>query len=545
MQMSKTAIKIQDQIKKPLSIQVEDLIKILGPCGRGLTPSTELVITTDSRTIKIDSAFFCYVGTGFDPHSLLVPELLENTGALICEKKPNFDTGDLAVWVVRDARQAWAKCCMQALGNPQKDMEHWGITGTNGKTSVSQMISQLLAQLHAPHLVQGTLGSELKTNTSNWSFKTQHTTPDPDYLAPTLVAAKDAGCKRNIMEVASQSILHRKLTGIKFKVLAFTSFSQDHLDLHGSMEKYFETKMNFFIRHAECDASIFVHASVYEKFMVAFEHHKKPTQFVAAYGLKQDLDKLNQSYNHSFELTRTDETAVCIKQIDEKTCTWQLNIQDNVHFDPLSLANLCCALAIIKQTGSLPKTSEHVLNAGKVGVRGRFEQVLSGDKIHPHVFVDYAHTPDALAKVLQSGRQFLESSSTIKNKDVPGKLWVVFGCGGDRDRSKRRLMGKAAEKFSDFVVVTSDNPRTENPDAILTDIMPGLTDGQPESIGNQSIHKEAAREKAILYALENAAPCDCVIIAGKGHETTQIIGDQVIAFDDAEKVRQWAASCET
>jgi UDP-N-acetylmuramoyl-L-alanyl-D-glutamate--2,6-diaminopimelate ligase len=167
------------------------------------------------------------------------------------------------------------------------------------------------------------------------------------------------------------------------------------------------------------------------------------------------------------------------------------------------------------------------VDTNQIQVRGRFEKIAAGKSDGPHVFVDYAHTPDALEKVLLNGRQYLKQ---IKASEA-AKLWVVFGCGGDRDKAKRPLMGRSAAQNADVVVVTSDNPRSESPDSIIADIVAGLDADQ--------FVIEPDREKAIFHALEHAAQDDCVIIAGKGHETEQIVGDQVIAFDDAEKVQQW------
>ncbi len=528
-------IEIQTQLKKPLRIQTKDLRDLFGAPAISDSPpnalNTTLNITTDSRNAGSESVFFCYPGTSFDPHSLLTSEFLSGIGALVCEKMPSVAT-KTPVWVLPNARAAWTQSCQRALHDPAKSFCSWGVTGTNGKTSVSQMTSMLLAQIKTPHIAFGTLGAELFCEAGRWQVNTPHTTPDPDTLNVLLREAKKSSCKLNIMEVASQSILHQKLVGMKFSALSFTSFSQDHLDLHKTMNEYFQAKMNFFIRYAENDASIFVHVSVFEKFMSAFKKFKKPAQFVAVYGLKKELEK-HSVEGPCFSLNRLGRQSILVEHTNGDKPVWQAKLANQTHYDSLSLSNLLCSLSMVKTTGYVHDLTK--VDTNQVQVRGRFEKVILDTRKRLHVFIDYAHTPDALEKVLENGRQYLESQKAEGPETC--RLWVVFGCGGDRDTSKRPMMGLAASEKADKVVVTSDNPRSEAPEAIVKDIA--------AAVSPSKLYTEADRSLAIRYALDHAADGDCVVIAGKGHETTQVIGDQVIAFDDAEKVRQWASQQAT
>jgi UDP-N-acetylmuramoyl-L-alanyl-D-glutamate--2,6-diaminopimelate ligase len=295
------------------------------------------------------------------------------------------------------------------------------------------------------------------------------------------------------------------------------------------MENYFRVKMDFFIRYAESDASMFIHVSVFDRFLHAFKPHQKPAQRIVAYGLIDEFEQISQhTPQHSFALSRDSRTISVEQKVDEEV-VWSKKLPNNTHFDSLSLTNLCCSLAMIKTADLLGGDSELVTD--QVQVRGRFEKVLAGDGKKPYVFVDYAHTPDALEKVLRNGRHYLSALPKSLSNSASAELWVVFGCGGDRDKGKRPLMGSAALQFADRAVVTSDNPRTESPEGIIADIVAADME--------EKLHAEPNREVAINYALSNAKPGDCVIIAGKGHETYQEVNGKRSDFDDFRIVEDY------
>jgi UDP-N-acetylmuramoyl-L-alanyl-D-glutamate--2,6-diaminopimelate ligase len=314
----------------------------------------------------------------------------------------------------------------------------------------------------------------------------------------------DKGVQQAVMEVSSIALDQFRTWGCRFQVGVFTNLTQDHLDYHGTFDEYYAAKLRFF-RDYQLPTAVVNQDDVWGKRLL-----KDATAAqVWSYSLREKADFCVIGAKYLKDRTEAQLTTPEGKFLIQSPFIGEYN-----------LANCVGMIAAAHGAGAPIRDAVAVLKEVQ-GVRGRVERVTSG-ATQPHVFVDYAHTPDALEKVLQE-------LSRIK-KGNGGKLITVFGCGGDRDRSKRPLMGKIAEQLSDLVVVTSDNPRTEDPDKIVDDIEVGMN-------GKQL--REVNRKAAIEKALAAASPDDIVLVAGKGHEDYQIIGTTKIHFDDAEVVRQF------
>jgi UDP-N-acetylmuramoyl-L-alanyl-D-glutamate--2,6-diaminopimelate ligase len=454
----------------------------------GGTPAAHAgTLTTDSRQVAKGDLFLAYQGVLLDGHAHLGKAIEQHAGLLIVEDQAKIPAGTKTAWAeVKSGRGAWAFLAAEAFGNPQRELTCLGVTGTNGKTSTVWMIGELLRAAGVRCLTIGTLGAYF----GDHHVPTRHTTPDPDVLYALLADAVKRGVSTMAMEVSSHAIAQEKVLPIRYSAAAFTSFSRDHLDFHPTMEHYFETKMRLFEELLTPDATKI---------------------FCDAIEPKPDLSDF-EVYGRNIRIKSTGFTGTEL-EIATKIGVFSGRIP---YFARHAIENFVAALLTSKVvTKSLVDAS---LWKNLRPVPGRLEQVV-GKKSGPQVVVDYAHTPDALEKTLQVLRPFTK-----------GQLAVVFGCGGDRDKGKRPEMAKIAEALADRVYVTSDNPRTEKPEAILDDIVRGLDRPDQAKV-------EVDRAKAIARAIREARSDDMVLIAGKGHETYQIIGKETLPFDDREVAR--------
>ena len=399
-----------------------------------------------------------------------------------------------------DMAQTCAQIATAFYGNPAAKLKLVGVTGTNGKTTTTHLIEFLLNQMQLPAAIFGTL----YTRWPGHEKTALYTTPFAVDLQKELAEAVTAGCKYAVMEVSSHALAQQRVLGCGFEVAVFTNLTQDHLDFHTDMEDYFNAKSLLF-------------SSDYLK-------GRAVVNIDDPYG-KRIVETLNSDRVWSYSTTdKTADLYAFDLQYQPNGVKGMLHTpKGETAFDlPLvgqfNLSNMLAAVGAALELGL-----DLSAIAGKLsqfsGVPGRMERVQISSDQDISVIVDYAHTPDSLENLLKASRPF-----------IPGKMICVFGCGGDRDRTKRPIMGKIVAELADVAVVTSDNPRTEVPDRILEDILAGI----PAGVGPIVMCDRAA---AIRTAIMQAQPGDGVLIAGKGHEDYQILGTEKVHFDDREQAR--------
>ena len=426
----------------------------------------------DTRSVGPGALFFCVRGARFDGHELVDRAIDSGAAALVVEKPVASRVPQI---IVEDSRGAMAAAALEFFGHPTEELEIAAVTGTNGKTTTAFLLYSILeAAGRKPGLlgtIESRIGGEVRPAV--------RTTPEAIDLQRAFREMLDVGDRSAAMEATSHGSELGRLVGIRFSTLAFTNLTQDHLDLHGTMEAYFEAKRRLFLE-GRPPAAINVGDEWGRRLAT-----DRPDALT--YGFADDAE------------IRPD----ALDGIDLK-----LKGRFNVE-------NALAALASGRLLGIDDDAIARGLEAVD-GVPGRFEAVDEGQPFT--VLVDYAHTPDSLENVLTTAREL-----------TPGRLICVFGCGGDRDREKRPLMGKIASDLADVPIVTSDNPRSEDPGAIIDEIVAGIG-GDVEIIQD--------RRSAIAYAIEAAGPGDVVVIAGKGHEQGQQFRDRTVPFDDREVARE-------
>ncbi len=450
----------------------------------------------DSRRIERGSLFAALRGTRHDGHDFIPEAIARGCSAILAGRRlPGLL---LPVCRVRDTRAAYSRLCQAMAGDPSRQLKVIGITGTNGKTTTSCLIASILTAAGYCVGLLGTLGCcDGRTVT-----RTTHTTPPADELAPTLARMVRNGCSYAVMEVSSHALDQSRVAGIAFDAVCVTNVRRDHLDYHRSLGSYRQAK-----------ARLLDHLS-----NVGFAVLNADDPVVMSYLSRIDGPVLTVGMNPGAEITATllerapSEQTMLLVAGDEAIPVRTRMIGVHHAYNCLIAAAVGLAYGI-----DLP-TVVRGLEAVDY-VPGRLERIECGQPFG--VFVDYAHTPDALAGSLQTLREVVE-----------GRLICVFGAGGDRDQGKRPLMGRAVEAGVDLAVITNDNPRSEHPLSILQDLLSGMRrPDEAEVIPD--------RGEAIAWALSQAEAGDCVLIAGKGHETEQIVGHHRVAFDDREVARQW------
>lgn len=466
-----------------------------------LTPkTTPLELTTDSRLASPKHIFLAYKGIGSDAHTYIATAEKAGVAAIICEDISFIDQSSKTPWLqVKNGRAAWSWLASLAFGHPQQHLKIIGVTGTNGKTSTVWYCRQLLAQFGEPCVTLGTLGIWVGEE----FIPSSHTTPDPPLLFATFAAAVKQGIRIVAMECSSHAVAQKKLEPLRFDALAFTSFSQDHLDLHGTMAEYLQTKWKLFTQFSKTTTRMAFSSAITDE----LDFTKIKTTDLWVYGLNAEKQAAHWSISNFLQVTIEAMTARDSKFIFAAN-------KNKLHGKaalPAEYAteNLAAATLLVEKI--VDKKVPEKYWAKITPPPGRM-QVVDHQR-GPIVIVDYAHTPDALEKTLQGAKDLCKKN-----------LWVVFGCGGDRDRSKRPQMGKIASELADQIVITSDNPRTEEPIAILAEIKAGTT--------SKNVHVEVDRAAAIKHAITSAKEGDVIVIAGKGHENYQIIGKKTLPFDD-------------
>lgn len=443
-------------------------------------------LVVDSRAAKRGSVFVALRGTKTDGHRFISDAISRGANVIVMERPMALPAGIRGV-VVADSARMLSQLAHVFYGEPAAQMQMLGVTGTNGKTTTTQMIAAILNGTGTPTAVVGTLGASFAQE----SWPLENTTPLAHDLHALLAQLLQRGARAVAMEVSSHALALRRVADIRFRAAALTNISRDHLDFHQTFQAYAAAKRSLF---EITDAAVFNFDDSHGKQWASEFAARKVT-----YSLVGDADLVATNIDLTEGASAFDVDGV----------RFALPIPGR-----FNVANALAAIGIARVMGIQTDRAAVALRT-LAAVPGRMEHLSSGGI---NVIVDYAHTPDALQNALRTIRE------TTK-----GKVTVVFGAGGDRDRGKRPQMGKVAAQFADRIVITSDNPRSEEPGEIAADIVAGL--------GNKPYDLILDRADAIQTAIQYAAPGDVVLIAGKGHEPYQIVHDDVRPFDDRSVAR--------
>jgi UDP-N-acetylmuramoyl-L-alanyl-D-glutamate--2,6-diaminopimelate ligase len=486
-----------------MNARLEQLLTDLDAKLHGDAATTVTDVVSDSRQVKPGALFVALRGERTDGHHHLKGAVDAGAAAVLVEEAP------LPLPVphaqVPDTRRALPVVASRFWGHPGDHLTLVGVTGTNGKTSTVRMIESIL---DADGRRVGSLGT-ISVRFGGEEIPTVLTTPEADAIQRTLARMLDGGAESVVMEVSSHALAQGRVGALRYDVAAFTNLSQDHLDFHGDMESYARAKHTLF-EPTHLDGPAIVHVGDPAGEDLA-RRLRAEGRTLLTYGRGSSTDADVRSVEEEIGL---DHSRIVVEDRGSPT---ELRVPLPGDFQ---VTNAVGAFTVARALGVGIDSIRQGL-AACPAVPGRLERVSGG---RPVVLVDYAHTPDALDRVLDRIRPL-----------VPGRLITVFGCGGDRDRAKRIPMAEAACRHSDHVLATSDNPRTEDPERILEDIAAGLS-GSHERIVD--------RREAIRRAVEMAAADDVVLIAGKGHETVQIVGDRRLPFDDRAEARAALAARE-
>ena len=460
---------------------------------KGNLPDREVTdLTSDSRKVTDGVVFVCIKGIKSDGHDFAEKAASSGAAAIVCDR----DLGLANQMIVGSTREAFAAMCENFMGHPLSRLKLIGVTGTNGKTSTTFITKQVLDRSgHKCGLIgtiQNMIGDEV--------LHTEFTTPDTYELHSLFARMAEAECEYVVMEVSSHALEQGRVAGLHFAAACFTNLTEDHLDFHGTMEAYFGAKAKLF-GMADC-AIINIDDEWGNRLRIG-----------------DDVELITYGIDNQLADVRAENVRFFADGVGFTLCAsgGRFNVKVPTPgkfsaYNALSAAG--CALAV----GASPEAVAEALNRS-TGIKGRAEVFPTGRDFT--IILDYAHTPDGVENILSSMRAVSQ-----------GRLVALLGCGGDRDPYKRPLMGEAAARLSDFVIVTSDNPRTEDPESIIRQIIPGVEkhDTPYTVIVN--------RREAMKYAVEHAQPGDVIVMAGKGHEDYQIIGKVKIHFDEREVLRE-------
>ena len=470
------------------------LIKLLdGINYKGVVVDAEIShLTCDSRAVKDGCVFACLKGVEADGHDYAFEASRMGAAAILVEK----DLGVSNQIIVPNTHYAYAKMCANFYGNPAKNLKFIGVTGTNGKTTVTKTIKNVLSMENKKVGLIGTIQNEI----CDIALKTDKTTPDHLEYQALLKSMVDNGCEYVVMEVSSHALDQCRIADTKFEVGVFTNLSQDHLDYHETMENYYQTKKKLF--------------AISKKSVICLDDR---------YGQRLAREIGGKMVTFSARNKSADYTA-CDINITADGVEYELagfGDKGKVWFSTpglFSVYNSMAAVIVCVALGcSFDRVIEEISNCKPV--KGRSENIPTGKDFN--IICDYAHSPDGLKNILDSVHSYSK-----------GRVVTLFGCGGDRDRTKRPIMGEVAAKNSDFLIVTSDNPRTEDPDDIIDDIILGVLKSKTPYV------KITDRREAIRYAIENAKKDDVILLAGKGHEDYQVVGRKKLPLDERDVVKK-------
>jgi UDP-N-acetylmuramoyl-L-alanyl-D-glutamate--2,6-diaminopimelate ligase len=459
-----------------------------------------LGIACDSRQVEPGYLFAALRGEQEDGNAY-VPDALSRGASAVLSAGASPESFP-ATWIqVADDRKALARVARNYYSHPDRRLGVIGVTGTNGKTTVVHLLESIFHEEGGEVCALGTLGYRIGRE----EFRAERTTPEAVDLYRLLDRAASEGCRRAVMEVSSHSLVLHRVEGLQFAAAVFTNLTRDHLDFHGDMDSYLEAKTTLFRELPAGRPAVINRDDPACDHLLAAGSGRGVT-----YGFSEASDVRVTDFEPLADGARVTLSA------------WGRPLQLRTRLIGRSNASNAAAAAAAALAVECPAAAVEAGIAALPGVPGRLESVDAGQPFS--VFVDYAHTDDALVNTLRTVREL-----------HPARLLVVFGCGGDRDRSKRPLMGAAAARLSDLAILTSDNPRTENPLSILADVEKGIRQITTDA-GRYRV--EPDRREAIRLALAEAGKGDAVVIAGKGHETYQILRERTLPFDDREVVRE-------
>jgi UDP-N-acetylmuramoyl-L-alanyl-D-glutamate--2,6-diaminopimelate ligase len=474
-------------------------------------------LTYDSRRVSAGEVFFAIPGEKVDGHRFIPQALKSGAAGIVVAHREAWPPG--TTWIrTKDVRRAMGLWGAHFFGRPSQRMKLVGVTGTNGKTTVSYLVESILS---AAGLKPGVIGT-VNYRYGGQQVPSHHTTPESLELQSLMAEMEKAGAKSVAMEVSSHALVQDRVRGIDFDVGLFTNLSRDHLDYHADMEAYFSAKRRLFTDYLKVSVKPNKAAVVFGQDAKGRELLKQIAALgfdIWSYGEDREWDVHPMSVQSDVAGLRG-QLAVRSRPLDFTSPL----------IGAANLQNIMGAVAV----GAALNLPADAISEGIEQLRsvpGRLEKVEN--RLGISVLVDYAHTPDALEKVLGAVRPLAQ-----------GRVLTVFGCGGDRDRGKRPLMGATAAALSDLLVVTSDNPRTEDPLRIIADIEDGIKKTGLKRIGDPNLQHERGywvekdRRAAIRMGLQAARRGDLVLIAGKGHEDYQILGSQKIHFDDREVAQE-------
>lgn len=479
----------------------DQLISLCDPIDvSGPEPNEIGTLTQDSRKVQPHSVFIAIRGFQTDGHDF-IEDAIANGASIIISEEPYGADEEICTVHVKDTRALVGPLAQAFEGNPAKNLTVIGITGTNGKTTVATLAYQALQKLGAKPSQLGTTGKRI----GNQEAQSSLTTSDPIELATDMAKMVDAGSTHVVMEVSSHALDQKRVNGIDFNVAAFTNISHDHLDYHKDLEDYATSKKRLF-DNLDTEATAIINGDDDKAAFMTMDCMARVVNFSFYKALQVDCQVLSNTMKGL--VIRIDQTMI------ESSLIGNFNAY-----------NLAEAFLICRALGYEDQEIKKALEAAP-GPAGRLERVQkSGEDGMPLVLVDYAHTPDALENV---------ASTLAEIKKENQQLHIIFGCGGNRDKTKRPKMGQIAEHYADKVTVTSDNPRDEDPDAIIDEVMTGFDDPN-------AIERITNRKQAIEKSIHDGNSNTMILIAGKGHETYQEIMGERHDFDDrkiAETVLQ-------
>jgi UDP-N-acetylmuramoyl-L-alanyl-D-glutamate--2,6-diaminopimelate ligase len=460
-------------------------------------------IEYDSRQIRTGDLFVAIRGYKTDGHTFIDPAIHHGASAVVCETDPCLQ--DIPVITVPNSRKALARLSQAFYNTETLPFHLTGITGTNGKTTLTLLIRELEKQAGLKTAISGTLGflSDFEHETFS-----ERTTPESRDLHKMFHTCNQAGIQSLIMEVSSIALELSRVDNIAFDTAIFTNLTQDHLDFHGSMDRYFAAKIRLFSQLTPEGTAIINIDDPYGSQLFTSLNHKK-----RSCSLKNPLADYHFSEYHL--------SAGGLKGV--------VHTPDHTLSVEAPLIGVFNAMNILQALAAWMEHHPHIrpdhLNLESLPpIPGRMDIVRTAQ--HGTVIIDFAHTPDAIDKILKSVREIPHE-----------RLIALFGCGGDRDKTKRPLMGQIAEKYADQIILTNDNPRSENPEAIIADIRKGIT-------SHQNVTIETDRQKAIHQILTHGNPGDLILILGKGAEKVMEIGEKKIPFNDKDIVQKWVQTHE-
>lgn len=470
------------------------LYKLIENIAETNLPDVEITdISSDTRKqLKEGGMFVCIKGNTFDGHDS-AEKMLENGAAVVVTER---DLGLDRQIIVPDSRRFFTRLCSAWFEHPERELKLVGATGTNGKTTTTTVLKYLLTKLGYKVGLIGTCQNEI----GDEIIHTERTTPEAYDLFELFRNMADKGCDYCVMEVSSQGLEQGRVEGCTFETAVFTNLTQDHLDVHGTMENYYQAKKILF---SLCKKAVINTDTDYGK-----RYFDEITCDKISFGERSDADIKASGVT----LSSSGVSYMCNDGKDSFDVSFAMPGDFNV-------SNSLGVISAMESLGFDGRKTAQLL-AGFGGVRGRAEVIETGRDFT--VICDYAHTPDAIENILSAIRS-----------SAKGRVVCLFGCGGNRDAKKRPLMAKAAAEYADFVIVTSDNPRNEDPDAIISDVLKGIEGSTTPYV------TIADRKEAIFWSVKNAQKDDVIVLCGKGHEDYQILAGNVkIHFDEREIVAQ-------